>query len=81
VRCATPRADAHSLVRYGENLRHVRILSQRNNLKALEVFIEKRPECILSFSSALVSMRASCYADDVRRKGGYHALPNSVGFY
>jgi hypothetical protein len=50
-------------------------------LKALEVFIEKRPECILSLSSALVSMRASGYADDVHKhKGGYHALPNCVGF-
>jgi nuclease HARBI1 len=49
-------------------------------LEALEEFIDKRSECILSLSSAQVSMRASRYADAVRKKGGANALSNCVGF-
>jgi hypothetical protein len=49
-------------------------------LEALEEFLDKRSQCILSLSTALLSLRSSRYADAVREKGGPHALPHCVGF-
>jgi hypothetical protein len=49
-------------------------------LEALEEFVDKRSQWILSLSTAILSLRASRYADSVRERGGPHALPHCVGF-